>query len=33
MVKLGILNSRMKDFFDIWMLCQRRRENVPNLAV
>ena len=23
MVKLGILNSRMKDFFDIWMLCRQ----------
>ncbi|HSO62083.1 MAG TPA: nucleotidyl transferase AbiEii/AbiGii toxin family protein [Desulfobacterales bacterium] len=22
MVKLGILNSRMKDFYDIWMLCR-----------
>lgn len=22
MVKLGILNSRMKDFFDIWLLCR-----------
>jgi predicted nucleotidyltransferase component of viral defense system len=22
MVKLGILNSRMKDFFDVWRLCQ-----------
>jgi hypothetical protein len=21
MVKLGVLNSRMKDFYDIWMLC------------
>ncbi len=20
-VKLGVLNSRMKDFYDIWMLC------------
>jgi hypothetical protein len=23
MVKLGVLNSRMKDFYDIWMLCRR----------
>ena len=23
MVKLGILNSRMKDFFDIWMLSRQ----------
>jgi hypothetical protein len=22
MVKLGVLNSRMKDFYDIWMLCR-----------
>jgi len=22
MVKLGILNSRMKDFYDVWLLCQ-----------
>jgi hypothetical protein len=21
MVKLGVLNSRMKDFYDIWILC------------
>jgi len=23
MVKLGLLNSRMKDFFDIWLLCRQ----------
>ena len=23
MVKLGMLNSRMKDFFDIWLMAQR----------
>lgn len=23
MVKLGILNSRMKDFYDIWLLCRQ----------
>jgi hypothetical protein len=22
MVRLGVLNSRMKDFYDIWMLCR-----------
>jgi hypothetical protein len=25
MVHLGIGNSRMKDFFDIWILCQDQR--------
>jgi predicted nucleotidyltransferase component of viral defense system len=23
MVKLGLLNSRMKDFYDIWLLCRQ----------
>lgn len=27
MVKLGIANSRMKDFFDIWTICQRYEFN------
>ncbi len=32
MVKLGTLNSRMKDFFDIWLLCQNFEFNSLVLA-
>lgn len=32
MVKLGLLNSRMKDFFDIWILCRQFDFNGPELA-
>jgi hypothetical protein len=32
MVKLGLLNSRMKDFFDIWLLCQQYEFDGKTLA-
>lgn len=32
MVKLGLLNSRMKDFFDIWLLCQQYEFDGETLA-
>jgi len=32
MVKLGILNSRMKDFFDIWLLLRRFDFDGPTLS-
>jgi predicted nucleotidyltransferase component of viral defense system len=32
MVKLGTLNSRMKDFFDVWTLAQSRAFDGPTLA-
>ena len=32
MVKLGKLNSRMKDFYDIWLLSQRFKFTGPELA-
>ncbi len=32
MVKLGLLNSRMKDFYDIWLLMQRFDFDGANLA-
>jgi hypothetical protein len=31
MVKLGVLNSRMKDFFDIWFLCRQFNFSGPTL--
>ncbi len=33
MVYLGVLNSRFKDFFDIWLLCQRFDFDGVDLAV
>jgi hypothetical protein len=32
MTKLGLLNSRMKDFYDLWILAQRFDFNGPTLA-
>lgn len=32
MVKLGIANSRMKDFYDLWVLAQRFEFDSANLA-
>ena len=32
MIRLGVLNSRMKDFFDIWLLSRRFDFNGPELA-
>ncbi|MEE4297335.1 MAG: nucleotidyl transferase AbiEii/AbiGii toxin family protein [Wenzhouxiangella sp.] len=32
MVKLGLLNSRMKDFFDIWVLCRQFEFSGSELA-
>jgi hypothetical protein len=32
MVKLGLLNSRMKDFFDIWLLSRQFDFEGPTLA-
>jgi hypothetical protein len=33
MVKLGLLNSRMKDFFDIWLLCRQYEFGGKTLAM
>ncbi len=32
MVNLGLLNSRMKDFYDIWLLSRQFDFNGPELA-
>jgi len=32
MIKLGLLNSRMKDFFDIWILCRQFQFDGASLA-
>jgi hypothetical protein len=32
MVKLGELNSRMKDFFDIWLLAKTGQFRMPELS-
>jgi len=33
MIKLGMLNSRMKDFYDIWFLCRQFKFDGSELAV
>jgi hypothetical protein len=32
MISLGVANSRMKDFFDVWLLCQRFAFDGPTLS-
>ncbi len=32
-VKLGLINTRMKDFYDIWMLCQSHKLNSDTLRL
>lgn len=32
MVKLGMLNTRMKDFFDVWTVCQEFAFDGPTLS-
>jgi hypothetical protein len=33
MVKLGLLNSRLKDFYDIWLLCRQFEFDGPTLTL